>query len=540
MFKKSKTEKQLNLETTVSQRLEGSAYKQYSDIISWQNIFYTQITSKIDEKLFSCLFSDKMGAPNASIRVLIAMMILKEGHGWSDLVLFENCRFNLLVRKALGLINIDESIPSESTYYLLRKHIVEYKKETKIDLFSENYNIITKAQIAEFQVSGKSIRFDSKLIGSDIATYSRFEIIHRTLCLYIKGKEAFILNLLSQDDQKQLKGFVEEDSSKTIYRSTKEQIIKRLSDLGNLIYKILNISTDKRENNFQILERVFSEQFNIQDNNQIEIKPKEEISAKSIQSPHDTECHYRTKNNKQVKGFSHNVTETCNKGELNLITDIQTEPASIADNDFVKTSIENTKKLLTDNIENVHADGAYNSSINQDYTDEKNINFYLTGMQGYESRYDLTNLQDKLQITDKQTGKIIEAILVNNNKFRIHTEKGYRYFGEKEIEKSNLRKQIEQLPVEIKNIRNNVEATIYQLAYYLRKDKTRYRGLDKNKAWAICRCLWINFVRIAKRTLKNIIKTKNNVQFYLLYIYIIFFNGYNFLNCLRIERNFKF
>jgi len=540
MFKKSNTVKQLNIQTSVTQHLEGSAYKQYSGTNEWQNIFFNQITSKIDENIFSCLFTDKMGAPNASIRELIAMMILKEGHGWSDLELFENCKFNLLVRKALGVLDINHSTPSESTYYLFRKHIVEYKNKNKIDLFSEIFNTITKSQIDEFQVSGKSIRFDSKLIGSNIAFYSRFEIIHQTLMLYLKGKEAFILNLLTNEEQKQLQELIVEDSSKTIYRSTKDQIKKRLSDIGILIYKILNASINKKDYSFLILNRVFSEQYNIQEDNQIEIKPKEEISAQSVQSPHDTECHFRTKNDKPIKGFSHNVTETCNKAGLNLITDIQTEPASIADNDFVKPSIENSKELLTDSIENAHADGAYNSSYNQDYTTENNIHFYLTGMQGYESRYDLTNLQEHLQITDKQTGVIIPAILIKNNKFRISTEKGYRYFGEKEIEKSKLRKYIEQLPIEIKNIRNNVEATIYQLAYYLRKDKTRYRGLDKNKSWATFRCLWINFARIAKNKLKNIKNIINNVMFSLLIKIFTFLNCHFFLNSIRIGWNLDF
>jgi len=31
------------------------------------------------------------------------MMILKEGFGWSDGKLFEECNFNILVMKALGL-----------------------------------------------------------------------------------------------------------------------------------------------------------------------------------------------------------------------------------------------------------------------------------------------------------------------------------------------------------------------------------------------------------------------------------------------------
>ncbi|ULB33997.1 hypothetical protein [Proteiniphilum propionicum] len=38
-----------------------------------------------------------------------------------------------------------------------------------------------------FKISGKSVRMDSKLIGSNIAWYSRFEIIHNTFRGFIKG-----------------------------------------------------------------------------------------------------------------------------------------------------------------------------------------------------------------------------------------------------------------------------------------------------------------------------------------------------------------
>jgi len=57
-----------------------------------------------------------------------------------------------------------------------------------------------------------------------------------------------------------------------------------------------------------------------------------------------------------------------------------------------------------------------------------------------------------------------------------------------------------------------VEATIFQLAYHLRKDKTKYRGFFKNKIWAILRSLWINFVRIAGNLIKGSQKIEANVR----------------------------
>ena len=62
---------------------------------------------------FKPLFPEgkKSGRPNASIRILVAMSVLKEGFGCSDEDLFEKCEFDLLTRKALGmkfLINLTQ------------------------------------------------------------------------------------------------------------------------------------------------------------------------------------------------------------------------------------------------------------------------------------------------------------------------------------------------------------------------------------------------------------------------------------------------
>ena len=212
--------------------------------------------------------------------------------------------------------------------------------------------------------------------------------------------------------------------------------------------------------------------------NKIDIISAKEISAQSIQSPYDTDCDFRIKTGKKTKGYNHNITETCDpNNKVNLITNVETEPASKADNDFIETLVDKSKEILTDEIENLHVDGAYHSSENQDFIKEEDINFYLTGFAGKSGRYDLELHEGELQVTDTQTNKLIPVVITKNNKYRIETAKGYRYFTDKEIESCRLRKQADELPKEIGNIRNNVEASIFQLAYPLRKDKTKYRGL---------------------------------------------------------------
>jgi hypothetical protein len=82
-----------------------------------------QFTNRVNEDIFKPLFSERTGAPNAPIRILIAMMALKEGQGISDEQLYEQCHFNALTRSALGLINSDEEVSPESQriiYFAIR------------------------------------------------------------------------------------------------------------------------------------------------------------------------------------------------------------------------------------------------------------------------------------------------------------------------------------------------------------------------------------------------------------------------------------
>ena len=108
MFKKSTTNKQLGLFTTASSLMCKRESKQYEDEKEWHMQFYRNVTCNIDEDVFRPLFDEKMGCPTKAIRQLVAMSILKEGAGCSDETLYENCRYNLLWRAALGLFNIDD------------------------------------------------------------------------------------------------------------------------------------------------------------------------------------------------------------------------------------------------------------------------------------------------------------------------------------------------------------------------------------------------------------------------------------------------
>jgi hypothetical protein len=514
MFRKSNKEPQLDIFGSVASMLPERASQKFNNEDHWHNQFREQVLMRIDETIYKVLFNDNYGAPNSPIRILVGMMILKESFGWSDSQLFERSLYDLLVRSALGLVNINDPLPVESTYYLLRKRIYEYQKQSEEDLMAKTFEQITREQIKEFNVNGRQIRMDSKLIGSNIALCSRYEIIHQSLTIFYKSLNKFAKTRLQSSDRKELENLVKEEPEKTVYRSTREELKGRLQPIGILTYKVLQLFGDLKTDSYQLLQRVFNEQYKVSEDLQIELRPKEEITSSSVQSPHDSESAYKNKNNHPVKGYSYNVAETCSDQELNLITSVIVEKANTPDPEFVEPAIKETITVTEQLVEKAHVDGAYQSPANDEFCE--GIDMVFTGIQGYESKYDLDLTPEGLMVTNTETGECQKAVLVKKNKnskedrYRITTPKGNYYFSQQAIRASMLRKKMKARPLEELRKRNNVEATIFQLSCYLRNNKSRYRGLFKQRVWAYCRCLWINLVRIinsmkpiCQRTFKN-------------------------------------
>jgi hypothetical protein len=363
---------------------------------------------------------------------------------------------------------------------------------------------ITSEQIKEFDVNGRRIRMDSKLIGGNIALFSRYEIIHHTLRKFFQSLDNSAKSTLSLADLEQLENLVIEEPLKTVYRNTREEIKGRLQPIGIISYKLLSLFGNLQTESFLLLQRVFNEQYKVSEDQQIELRPKEEISSSSVQSPHDPDSAYRNKGDQKVKGYSVNITETCSDEGLNLITNVLVEKANTPDTEFVEPAIQATMEVTGQAVEKVYADGAYQSPVNDECCE--NIDMVFTGIQGAESRYDLELTPEGLLVTDIQTGKHMKAVLVKKQKnskedrWRITTTNGYYYFNPQAIRTSHMRRQMKERPIEELHKRNNVEATIFQFGIPLKNGKSKYRGQIKQKMLAYCRCLWINLIRIVNFT----------------------------------------
>ena len=495
MFRKTKDIKPNS--DDIANQFSARRKRFFSKPDAWHNVFYDNVTSKIPEELFSVLYDEKIWRPNIPISLFMWMLILKEGHWWSDEQLFEHVQFNVLVMKALWLVDLRDEVPAMSTYYLFKQRLYNYQEETGTDLIWECFLQLTGIQAKIFWVTGEHLRMDSKLIWSNIAVCSRLQLVMDCIKKFYKGLRKEKKQQITEEDNVIIKQILKESSWNAVFRLTNQEKKEYLEELWNLLMRLQETYDEDDSEWYNDLVRIFKDQFSIWED--IIAKEGKDISPNSLQSVHDVDATYRKKWKQKVHWYSVNVTETCNKEGVNLITDIILDKSTRADCNFLKDALESSEKVVG-NIGNSYQDGAYNSKENNEFWKDKNINLYYTGIQGKRWRFSPKIDKDDIFITDTKDGNTYLALILKSGNCKIQIKEGDEiksyYFKKDAIDTALKRDEVDSLPKEIKNIRPNVEATIFQISFRLRNNKTRYRGSYKNSIQLTCRAMWINLRRI--------------------------------------------
>lgn len=512
MFKKSRSSTEANLFSGYSQLMGGSKRARLEDPTAWHNSFYREITSRIPESIFSVLYHQDNGRPNAPIRQLVGMLILKEGQDWTDEQLFEACNFNTLVCIALGMSNYSDEAPSPATYYNFKGRLLDHHRATGQDLMEQAFQTLTQEQVLRFQVSGSHVRMDSKLVNSNIAKVTRLQLLIGVLNNFYQSLSAADKSVIEQSDKQTLIDLVEKSPEQHTFRLNKDTAAERLQELGSLLYRLYILFEGRTSEEYQLLSRFWEEHFELNEDTKdgqgpnIEPKDKPENGGSSMQSVHDPQAGYRNKPGAKkqiIRGFVSNITETCAPDdELHLITDVQTDIVTTSDDQFFERAIQNTRHIVADPIENVLTDGAFNSEANQKLANDEEhpFNWFVSAIQGSESYYDFEPVDgNTYRVTDRRTGVEQLTHRTPKGKYRIdehHAKAKYRYFELKTITNYFRRLAIKDYPEWVSGMRANAEATIHQLFCKLNGAKTKYRGRFKHHQYALCRSLWVNFARI--------------------------------------------
>ena len=115
-----------------------------SQEMEWYATFRNHITDKIEAYDFDELNEEGV-ISLMPVTTLAAMNIMKEGFGWADAQLINECKNDVRVRHALG-INQVEDVPTESMMSKFTALLSTFQKHTGINLMSELIEKITEEE----------------------------------------------------------------------------------------------------------------------------------------------------------------------------------------------------------------------------------------------------------------------------------------------------------------------------------------------------------------------------------------------------------
>lgn len=307
---------------------------------SWAGTFYREVFCRIDEGLFAELYSEKASRPNVPVNVLVSLEIIKSGFGWSDQVLYDRVRFDLQVRYALGLRDLTTELFTLRTLYNFRRRVREHADKTSTNLIEEVFRQVTDAQLASVGIDANWQRMDSTQVLSNLAAQHRLELIVSVVQHVFKGMDAS----LQADFTEPLEGYLEKRPHEVCYPIANADRAEHLRRLGRILAEMAEVLSEQApESEAALLSgRVLSEHYQINAEGKVELRPPEQVSAESVQSPHDVEATYRVKGGTKYRGgYVAGVSETCDPdSKVQLICDVQVAPNTTDDAELLERSLE--------------------------------------------------------------------------------------------------------------------------------------------------------------------------------------------------------
>ncbi len=358
---------------------------------SWADTFYREVFCRIDEDIFSVLYSGSASRPNIAINLLVGLELLKAGNGWSDAELYEHFLFDIQVRYALGYTDLGDGTFAIRTLYYFRDRLSKYYLKTGINLLETTFREITDAQIVDLVVQTGTQRMDSTQLASNIVNSSRLRLL-------VEGIQR-TQKMLNEEDQSRLEEiyapYLKGSSDHYSYRvKGKDANQSHLQRVGATMQSLLAELEENyaEENSYKVLERLFSEHFKLVEK-ELKLKEKEEISSGSLQSVDDLEASYRKKAGESYQGYVANISETCEpKNELQLITKVQVEPNNVDDDKMLSDALAELKERT--DVKKIYLDGGYGGEASDPILEDLSVEIIQTAIRGAKGQENKLHLSD--------------------------------------------------------------------------------------------------------------------------------------------------
>jgi hypothetical protein len=375
MFKKNKRHFQIPLTSNVEELPEK--HRKRLDT-SWSGVFYREFFTRLNETPFGVLYADCPSRPNVPVNVLVGLEYLKAGNGWTDEQMYDAFCYDVQVRYALGYRQLGEGDFELRTLYYFRERLSRYMQESGENLLDQAFEQVTDGQITAYSLKTGRQRMDSSQIASNIRAMGRLQLLVEVM--------QRVHRMLTEEEQghyaEMFARYIQGHAGQYVYHLKGSDTSEHLQKVGEVMQQLLVELQPgyRQEPGYQVLERVFSEHFKVEEK-VLKVKIGKELSASSLQSPDDLEATFRRKNKKSYKGYVVNLTETCDPDNaLQLITKVQVASNNTEDADLLVEALPNLKERT--DLKTLYTDGGYGSPVADQTLQDNQVEQIQTAIRG--------------------------------------------------------------------------------------------------------------------------------------------------------------
>lgn len=354
---------------------------------SWAETFYQEVFCRLDETIFAPLYSQEASRPNTPVNMVVGLETLKSGFGWSDQELHEQVCFNLQVRHALGLHDLRSEVFTLRTLYNFRHRVRKYAQETGINLIQKVFEQVTDAQFAAVALATGWQRMDSTQVLSNLAQMTRLELLVAVLqAVHKQSPECAQERWAGRWAQ-----YLEGRPHQVCYKIPTAEIEDHLVAIGQELCAVeAELAQQAPESEvLALIRRVLKEQYEQEPDGAVTLRSPEEVSAGSLQSPHDLDATYRVKGGEKYRGgYVANLSETADpENPIQLIADVQVEPNRTDDATLLEQSLDDQAAREIE-VNKVTTDGGYTGPKGEAACEKHDVALRATRMRGGRSASD--------------------------------------------------------------------------------------------------------------------------------------------------------
>ena len=291
---------------------------------SWAEPFRERILPLIDEEVFRDGFSETVGRPNKSIRLLTGLHLLKEWNDLTDEQILDQLEFNLQWHYALE-VEPGQAHVCQKTLHNYRVLLMENDRAQRM------FTQVTRGLAETDGLNLGTQRLDSTHVLSNIAVLTRLGLFVETVTNFLKELRKEAPEAYESLDTGYGRRYLEREGY--FSDAKREQARRRLPVVAEDVYALVRIfENDKVVSGvpaFGLLKRLFEEQCEVVEDEQrssgddggtgdseagdgagqapIKLREPKTIASDSLQSPHDPDATYGHKG----KGYEVQVSESC-------------------------------------------------------------------------------------------------------------------------------------------------------------------------------------------------------------------------------------